>query len=294
MKHPIEAYRDPRSRPRALIWTGVVAIIALFLLTLALAVTSTNWFCTQGCHRIMDDAVDANAQSPHAKLSCIACHLPAGGDPVTFMIHKAGSGIKEVPPAIFGTYRLPLNPESEVALDIEQFPSTQCTQCHTPKPGTVTVDGIKIEHQVHADAGLQCTWCHNRVAHEEAGLKLATLHTDFISMEGCFRCHTLSGAGVISSCTTCHVTQPKTPPADHTKAFIAGGHASLVDAQGRRLRGKPATKTSRTLPTHFNGPADILHPIPYQRTCYNCHMTDFCVSCHRAGAYRNDQERTGQ
>ena len=251
MKHPIEAFRNPRTRPRALIWTGVVATLALAFLTFALAVTSTQWFCASGCHRIMDGAVNANAQSSHAKVSCVACHLPAGAGPLTFMIHKAQAGLSEVPPAIFGTYKLPLNLDNAVAKDRKQFPSSQCTQCHNTEKesGLKVVGNLKIDHQVHIAADLQCARCHNRVAHPDKE------HTDFISMEGCFRCHTLEGTGIKSQCGTCHVVTPTKTPNDHTEAFIKGGHAADVDAQ---------------------------------RSCYTCHETSFCTDCHRKGAYPNN------
>ena len=300
MIHPIKAYRNPRTRPRALIWTGAVVLFVIALVSVALAVTSTNWFCAEGCHKVQDDAVNSFNRSVHSKMSCLSCHMPVGGGPISFLIHKAEAGIHELPPTIFNTYHSPINPDSELALDTKSFPSAQCTQCHTIRAkGTETVGELKINHPMHLQAGLQCTWCHNRVAHNEVGLKLvgkdpktgkaATPHTNYISMEGCFRCHTLNGTGVKSQCTTCHVTQPTAPPADHTKAFINGDHSKVVDAQGEyALKQDDGKHEDKELPSHFKSAGDLPRAIKDERSCYNCHTTEFCADCHRKGVYPNN------
>ena len=54
-----------------------------------LGVTSTRWFCAEGCHKVQDDTIIAYQHSSHSKISCMACHMPVNANPVIFLLHKA-------------------------------------------------------------------------------------------------------------------------------------------------------------------------------------------------------------
>ncbi len=112
---------------------------------------------------------------------------------------------------ISGSYTLPLNAESEVALTMKE---SQCTQCHSPATRNVTPSpGIKIDHKTHADKAIACTLCHNRTAHvEDFPLTLknpdgspSEKHADFMTMTACFRCHGQEPkAPAPGACEACH------------------------------------------------------------------------------------------
>ena len=125
--------------------------------------TSTYWFCANGCHKVQDDTIAAYQASTHNKVSCMACHMPVGADPVTFILHKA-EALGELYMTVTNNYELPLNGQSMVSLEM---PSKQCTQCHTTNREITPTSGIIIDHKVHAEQDVQCPECHNRVAHND-------------------------------------------------------------------------------------------------------------------------------
>ena len=43
----------------------------------------------------------------------------------------------------------------------------QCTQCHSDNRVVTPSPGIIIDHEVHAEKNVNCTICHNRIAHDE-------------------------------------------------------------------------------------------------------------------------------
>jgi hypothetical protein len=251
----LAGFKDPSRRPRYLIWTAVaVLVVAAFMVT-ALGVTSSYWFCANGCHKVQDDTIIAFDRSSHAEISCMACHMPVNADPVTFMLHKM-EALGELYLTVTDTYELPLNPHSHVA---EEMPSGQCTQCHGPNRDYTANDDIIIDHAVHAENDVTCTTCHNRVAHpEDFELTLAgnTKHEDFMHMEACFRCHNLAeDAKAPGDCSACHPEEFELVPESHeaTNFYNLGGESS--------------------------GHADL--KIEEPGYCGICHTEDvFCVDCH--------------
>ena len=88
-KISLSGFKGPVRRPRYIIWTGVAVLVLAAVMIVALGVTSTFWFCSEGCHKVQDDTIIAYERSAHSKLSCMACHMPAGANPVVFILHKA-------------------------------------------------------------------------------------------------------------------------------------------------------------------------------------------------------------
>jgi hypothetical protein len=202
----------------------------------ALGVTSTRWFCAEGCHKVQDDSILAYEASVHANISCMACHMPAGADPITFIFHKA-EALGELYLTVRDDFELPLNGASHVSLTMN---SKQCTQCHKMENRVVTPSaGIKIDHAVHAEFNTACTVCHNRVAHvENFELTLTDPksgepnrpHTDFMSMQACFRCHGLEdSAAATGRCAACHTPGFNLMPENHEEDdFFPAGHGKLA------------------------------------------------------------------
>ena len=117
-------FKDPAQRPRLILWVGAVTLLLAAVMVAAMGVTSTRWFCSEGCHKVQDDTILAYQASPHSQVSCMACHMPVGSDPVTFVLHKA-EALGELYLTVTGNYSLPLNATSHYALAMD---SSQCTE----------------------------------------------------------------------------------------------------------------------------------------------------------------------
>lgn len=242
-KISLAGFKDPVRRPRYIIWTGVVVLGLAAFVTVALGVTSTFWFCANVCHKVQDDTIIAYERSTHSRISCMACHMPVNADPVTFLLHKA-EALGELYLTATNRFELPLNPGSHLALDQKHMGSEQCTQCHNLANRTVTPSpGIIIDHDVHDDAEIHCTVCHNRIAHRE-DFELTLIdpgtgepnqpHEDFMLMTACFRCHTLTdespgGIPAPGACPACHTPDFELTPANHfEEGFYPRGHADMA------------------------------------------------------------------
>jgi nitrate/TMAO reductase-like tetraheme cytochrome c subunit len=234
-KISLAGFKDPARRPRYIIWTGVALLILAAVLIVALGVTSTRWFCAEGCHKVQDDSIIAYQRSSHNNVSCMACHMPVNADPITFVLHKA-EALGELYLTVTDNFELPLNAESHVSLTMT---SEQCTQCHNLSTRVITpTEGIKIDHEAHSEINAACTVCHNRVAHREdfeltgKDPKTGTTrkHVNFMSMTSCFRCHGLEkGAAAPGACQKCHTPGFKLKPKSHDdKEFYPGGHAEMA------------------------------------------------------------------
>jgi nitrate/TMAO reductase-like tetraheme cytochrome c subunit len=87
--------------------------------------TESNTFCGQLCHSVMDPEYTAYQHSPHAKVSCVACHVGPGAN---WYVRSKMSGLYQVYATVSNIYPKPiptpvanLRPAQEV-----------CEQCHWP------------------------------------------------------------------------------------------------------------------------------------------------------------------
>lgn len=121
----------------------------------------------------------------------------------------------------------------------------QCYYCH-PDIDDFRQGTVIFEHARHLEKkGIECADCHETFAH-------ANERTDRPSMRSCYRCHGLvhSVKGLVATekCEACHPKGFELMPANHTKAFLNGGHKEPAKADGVY--------------------------------CAMCHQADFCVKCH--------------
>jgi hypothetical protein len=281
----LAGFKDPVRRPRFIIWTGVTVLVLAAVVVVALGVTSSRWFCADGCHRVQDDTIIAYSHSSHDKVSCIACHIPLNANPILFLYHKVEAGLGVIP-TLAKTYELPLNPVDEVALNKDKMPEEMCTQCHDLQHRKITPSpGIIINHEAHAKAGYQCTVCHNRVAHPE-DFKLTLpgneKHADFMKMDACFRCHSLQpGAKAPGTCTTCHPKDFNLKPDYHLQAgFYPKGHAEMAKADAEKVA--VAQETAKENAAKLGEPNVVqVSTMGSVSTCQTCHVKkDFCDKCH--------------
>jgi len=303
-KISLAGFKDPVRRPRYIIWTGVAVLVLAAVMIVALGVTSTRWFCSEGCHKVQDDTIIAYQHSSHSEISCMACHMPVNANPIVFILHKA-EALGELYLTVTDNYELPLNAESEVSLTMT---SDKCTQCHNLENRIVTPSpGIKIDHKPHEEINAACPVCHNRVAHrEDFELTLTDpatgepnkKHENFMGMTACFRCHGLEkGAPAPGACAACHPADFQLKPPSHLAAgFYPEGHAKLADAEieraaevrkefgidvitGERKAEITAGESENAEGTH-ESIGEELPPVGAIVECYTCHTESFCTDCH--------------
>lgn len=311
----IKAFKNPVSRPRAIIWTGTALIAVIMFMTVMVAATTSYWFCAEICHAVQDDSINAYNNSSHSEVSCVSCHMPAGADPVSYMIHKV-EALAELPMTVMGTYEIPLNGESHVALGGKLMQSMQCTQCHDLAKRKVTPSkGMKIDHIAHSDENIGCSICHNRIAHKEEGIKLVNKdpktkklnagHEDFMSMTACYRCHRLANDGIDAEspfeapgkCDACHGSGFDLKPKNHkVKNFLRDAHGKLAEAQVELVKEAKA-EHAKEEPEKGHGKlteeGKAVAELPKAEVineCYTCHAKNFCVDCHGGVEMPHDSE----
>jgi cytochrome c5 len=293
-KISLAGFKDPVTRPRYIVWVFVVVFALAAFVVVALGATSTFWFCAEVCHKVQDDTIDAYKASTHSQISCMACHEPVNADTVTFLIAKVKSGL-EVIPTVGNTFTLPLNPGSALALKGgHEMGAQQCTQCHSTNRITTPEPGLKANHKVHADAGIWCTVCHNRVAHndEAAPPKLVdpsnnknTAHQNFMKMDYCYRCHDLEGKVKMTgegakaapgTCSTCHPAGFELVPNTHKAADWSvkahGEKAKEIIKEMGVLEAEAKVLEEEGVEPYLAAPVD---------PCFTCHVeAKFCEPCH--------------
>lgn len=290
----LSAFRDPVRRPRAIIWTGIgVFVVAALFIVVAIIGTSTRMFCAEVCHKVQDDTIISYERSTHSEISCIACHEPVNADPVTLLLKKAKSA-GELVLTVTGNFELPLNGASELSLNHEEMPSSQCTQCHSANRPVSPSRGIIIDHKVHADKGVTCTTCHNRVAHNETGMKFTLkgnhAHEDYMTMTACFRCHALKGGSAPGTCGACHPPTFDLKPANHNEPGFyqqfgdSKGHAKLAledEARMAELKASEASASAGAAATKTAESGPAMKPAAEVSYCGTCHdKATFCTGCH--------------
>jgi hypothetical protein len=125
---PVIDLNDPRHRNASLI----VLVGALFLLFTtafgsyqAFEATESVSFCGLLCHSVMHPEYTAYEHSPHARVSCVGCHVGPGAG---WYVRSKLSGLYQVYAITFGTYPKPI-PAPITNLRPAQ---ETCEQCHWP------------------------------------------------------------------------------------------------------------------------------------------------------------------
>jgi nitrate/TMAO reductase-like tetraheme cytochrome c subunit len=293
-KISLSGFKDPITRPRFIAWTFVVVFALAAFVVVMIGATSTYWFCSGVCHKVQDDTINAYQASTHNKISCMACHEPVNADTLTFLLAKVKSGL-EVIPTVGNTFTLPLNAGSALALKGgKEMGSQQCEQCHSPNRIVTPETGLKANHKVHADAGIWCTVCHNRVAHNDTAAppKLTapngapnTAHQNFMQMDYCYRCHDLEGKVKMTgtgakaapgTCITCHPAGFDLIPATHKAAdWSIKGHGEAA----KEILKEMGVREAEAKNLEEEGITPYLAALV--NTCFTCHVeSKFCTPCH--------------
>jgi hypothetical protein len=296
LRNPFTGFADPVRRPRYIMSTFAVLFGLAAFIIVALGATSTFWFCDAGiCHKVQDDTIRAYRASVHGNISCMACHEPVNADTITFLIAKAKNTLELIP--TFGdTYEFPLNPGSALALKGgTDMGAQQCVQCHSPNREHTPSEGLIANHQAHEAAGIWCTICHNRVAHnDEAAVPVLVApdgsknlaHPDFMKMKACYRCHDLEGKVKMTGtgakaasgrCPTCHPATFELVPESHKSAdWPVKKHGEV----SKEIVKEMAVQEVEAKALEEEGVAAFLAaPV---NECFTCHIeSTFCLEkCH--------------
>src|SRR4029077_2628860 len=82
-------------------------------------------FCGQACHSVMKPEATAHADGPHARVTCVECHIGAGA---TWFAKSKLSGTRQLLAVSFHTYSRPIPSPVE---NLRPARDT-CEQCHWP------------------------------------------------------------------------------------------------------------------------------------------------------------------
>jgi hypothetical protein len=135
---------DPAIRRTVLFMAGAT-VVNLAIVSLAsygaVEYTSSQQFCGQACHSVMEPEFVAHQSGAHGRVHCVACHVGSGAG--GFLTAKL-NGTRQLALALTGTHRRP------IPTPIENLPSVvgSCENCH--QPDRFVGDVIKVIYE-HAD-----------------------------------------------------------------------------------------------------------------------------------------------
>lgn len=291
-----ERLKDPKARLKFLLWVGWLVVVVLFVIPVAMAMSSNPIFCGL-CHENKAD-IDAWKNSTHSKVTCYGCHAEYGV--INFFKDKIKAGIPSAVMKVTRNFPTPINGESELSEEMGTLEVAELTcmaNCHTsPKSFTpsASLDTEKVakeSHEKHEENEIGCTICHNRVGHpdlqkydyldkekgEEEMKKAQTdkfgalpwdegvgapkeVYADHLEMRYCMECHTgeKGEKKATKDCLACH---PKDFPLKPTKSHGAPGFLRPVALGERAIHSRM-------------GKLD-------EEYCISCHDKKFCSDCHQ-------------
>lgn len=119
----------PAHQSRLVLFVSIVVVFTLlsaFGSYRAYEFTDSTTFCGELCHSVMHPEAEAHDHSPHARVSCVECHVGSGA---SWYVKSKLSGARQVVKTLLNTYPRPI--ESPVA---NLRPAAQtCEQCHWPR-----------------------------------------------------------------------------------------------------------------------------------------------------------------
>jgi len=267
------------SKRLSLIIAGVLAVVLLIALGYGFSYTSQASFCAK-CHELQP-AIKAWQTSLHAEVECNVCHATGFVDKLQQKVDLVGRTYRHFTKA----YPRLINEDSKLSKKID---NDGCLQCHTPKRVITPRKDLIMDHNVHIEKGVNCTTCHNRAGHPtSSGYK------DFISMEGCFRCHGLSKTALAPGrCDKCHSPEFDLEPKSHkVGTWQVPDHGKTA----KQNMDSCMTCHQKTFCTGCHG-VEIPHPDKFVKgghgafgeknpqVCQRCHrQKDFCNACHHKG-----------
>lgn len=245
--------------------------IATLVLVVVLSTVSSHQLVCQSCHPMKAPTTELRASS-HKGIGCLACHKKS--NMMALPIQKLEQ-LRMTFNYFSGNYKQPIL--SEVGNDI-------CLECHSDvRRGLKIKFKVMMSHAEVIDQGINCTECHQQVAHTSGALKSGTS-----MMEKCSGCHNDEEAS--SRCETCHqsnVWLGMTPSMDwgisHDKNWPkTHGSRSLYICKTCHYE-KDCNRCHSVVP-HLEG-WQYIHGQEAERKpddCKICHKEEsFCRGCHK-------------
>jgi nitrate/TMAO reductase-like tetraheme cytochrome c subunit len=211
----IQQAAPPRFRGRLIKVLTLTLFFIILLFTvgfLSLETTSSSQFCAS-CHEMKPEYYTWKASS-HSEVGCVNCHT--GSTKEEYAKAKA-NGLVQVFKKATQTYTAPIRMPNQIK-------DESCEKCHNIFTREVTPTGdLIIPHDKHKEKGIECTQCHQGIAHGKIADRKMTYQTDYAKwddilgravmtepkyikpdMATCMECHTVRKAPL--ECTACHTT----------------------------------------------------------------------------------------
>jgi nitrate/TMAO reductase-like tetraheme cytochrome c subunit len=113
-----------------LLFIGIATVLNILIFTFAsyqgVAYMDTTTFCGQTCHTVMQPEFTAYQNSPHARVSCVECHIGPGAG---WFVKSKLSGVRQVFAVTFKTYSRPIPSPVKYLRPARET----CEQCHWPQ-----------------------------------------------------------------------------------------------------------------------------------------------------------------
>jgi hypothetical protein len=126
---PVLDLNVPRQRNLALL-ALVAGVVLLFLSVFgsyqAYETTESVAFCGQLCHVVMEPEYTAYQHSPHARVTCVACHVGSG---TSWLVRSKLTGLYQVYAVAFDAFPRPI----PAPIDSLRPARQTCEQCHWPE-----------------------------------------------------------------------------------------------------------------------------------------------------------------
>lgn len=120
---------QPAGRRHVLLLAVGGAIVLLFAAIVSYRgyhFTESATFCGQACHQVMKPEFTTYQHSPHARVSCSACHIGPGAQ---WLVKAKLSGLRQVYAVLFDTFERPIKTPIKNLRPAQET----CEQCHWPK-----------------------------------------------------------------------------------------------------------------------------------------------------------------
>jgi len=255
-------------------WVAGVIVVAFIVAVVAVLITpvlATNSLTYCSSCKVPKAAEQSWRRSPHAKVQCNQCHVPAG------LAGQVKWRSREWVNIWAQYFNIPRAPSEG-----QRPGNANCLRCHPLNKIPDQKNGVRMSHKTHINLrGLVCADCHFNVSHATPN------GSTTVSMARCPMCHNQQGAP--SDCTFCHLTQ--TPKAVHAKDYISThGQDALVNRSAcLRCHHDPKTFCDGCHafppPGHFSGRWRYTHGAEAKadpQACYGCHVSRvFCTQCHQ-------------
>jgi hypothetical protein len=129
LPYPMIDLNDPVARKR-FAYVMVIGTVVGVLLALTgykgFLFTESVTFCGKTCHTVMQPEYTAYQYSPHARVSCVECHVGEGAD---WYVKSKLSGARQVFAVLFKTYKRPI----PVPIHDLRPARETCEHCHWPQ-----------------------------------------------------------------------------------------------------------------------------------------------------------------